>query len=213
MMLELSLRRDLISTARAMNGMGLNHGASGNLSVRHGDGVLITPSALTYDQCEPGDIVRLEIDGTATGRRKPSSEWPLHLGIYTTRPEARAILHAHPPWCTTLACLDREIPSFHYMVAAAGGDSIRCAPYALFGSRELSDNVHLALAERTACLMSHHGMVCFADSPEKALELAVEVENLARVYCQALQIGEPALLDQQQMDEVLVKFTEYRSAS
>ena len=210
-MLELSLRRDLITTARAMNTIGLNQGTSGNLSARHGDAILITPSGLPYDRCRPEDIVRLQMDGTAEGRQKPSSEWRLHLDIYTTRPEARAILHAHPPWCTTLACLDKEIPPFHYMVAMAGGDTIRCAPYAVFGSRELSQNVHSALTDRTACLMSHHGMVCFAGNPEKALDLAVEVENLARIYCQALQLGEPSLLDSDQMNEVLAKFADYRS--
>lgn len=210
-MLELSLRCNLIATARAMNTLGLNQGTSGNVSVCHDDAILITPSWLPYDRCRPEDIVRLQTNGTAEGSRKPSSEWRLHLDIYKTRPEARAILHTHSPWCTTLACLDREIPSFHYMVALAGGDTIRCAPYAVFGSRELSQNVTAALEDRTACLMSHHGMVCFAGSPEKALDLAAEVENLARVYCQALQLGEPSLLDRDQMDEVLAKFADYRS--
>jgi len=212
-MLELTLRRNLIATALAMNSGGLNQGTSGNLSVRRGKEMFITPSALPYHRCRPEDVVLLDMDGTARGRRKPSSEWRLHLDIYKTQPDARAILHAHPPWCTTLACLDRDIPPFHYMVALAGGDTIRCAPYAVFGSRELSDNVSAALKDRSACLMSHHGMVCFADSPEKVLDLAIEVENLARVYCQALQIGEPSLLDQKQMNEVLARFADYRSCS
>ena len=212
-MLELTLRRELLTTALSMNSLGLNQGASGNLSARHGDHILITPSALSYDRCCPEDIVRLDMDGVFSGRRRPSSEWGFHLEIYRAHPEACAVLHAHSPWCTTLACLDREIPPFHYMVALAGGDSIPCAPYALFGSRELSDNVCLALAERTACLMSHHGMVCYSGSLAKVLELAVEVENLARVYCQTLQVGEPLLLDREQMAEVMVKFADYRSVS
>ena len=212
-MLELSSRQEIIAVARTMNEIGLNQGASGNVSVRHGDEILITPSGLSYDRCCPEDIVLLQMDGTTQGRRKPSSEWRLHLDIYRAGPDARAILHAHSPWCTTLACLDREIPSFHYMVAMAGGDTIRCAPYALFGSRELSTNVHAALENRTACLMSHHGMVCYADNLEKVLDLAIEVENLARVYCQALQLGEPSLLDGDQMNEVLAKFADYRSCS
>jgi len=212
-MVELSLRREVIDIARTMNEIGLNQGTSGNVSVCHGDGILITPSGLLYDRCCPEDIVRLKMDGTAQGRRKPSSEWRLHLDVYRARPDAGAILHAHPPWCTTLACLDREIPPFHYMVAMAGGDTIRCAPYAVFGSRELSNNVNTALESRTACLMSHHGMVCYADNLEKVLNLAIEVENLARVYCQALQLGEPSLLDCDQMNEVLAKFADYRSCS
>lgn len=212
-MLELSLRREVIAVARTMNEIGLNQGASGNVSVRHGDEILITPSGLSYDRCCPEDIVRLQMDGTAQGRRKPSSEWHLHLDIYRTALDARAILHAHPPWCTTLACLDREIPPFHYMVAMAGGDTIRCAPYAVFGGKELSSHVNAALENRTACLMSHHGMVCYADNLEKVLDLAIEVENLARVYCQALQLGEPSLLNSDQMNEVRAKFADYRSSS
>jgi L-fuculose-phosphate aldolase len=212
-MLELTLRRGLITTALAMNTSGLNQGASGNVSVRHDDHILITPSALSYEHCHPGDIVRLDLDGTFSGPRKPSSEWGFHLKIYRARPEAGAVLHAHSPWCTTLACLERGIPPFHYMVALAGGDTIPCAPYAVFGSRELSDNVAAALENRSACLMSHHGMVCFADSLEKVLDLAIEVENLARVYCQTLQLGEPSLLNSRQMAEVQEKFADYRSSS
>ncbi|MEA2116795.1 MAG: class II aldolase/adducin family protein [Thermodesulfobacteriota bacterium] len=212
-MLKLTRRRDLIAIARSMNEIGLNQGASGNVSVRHGDAILITPSGLSYERCTPEDMVRLAMDGTAEGIRKPSSEWHLHLDIYETRPEAGAVLHAHSPWCTTLACLDREIPPFHYMVAMAGGDTIRCAPYAQFGSKELSNNVTAALKRRTACLMSHHGMVCYAENLEKVLDLAIEVENLARVYCQALQLGKPSLLDGDQMNEVLAKFADYRSCS
>lgn len=212
-MLELSARRELIAIARSMNTIGLNQGTSGNVSVRYGDLILITPSALSYDCCEPEDIVSIQMDGTAEGRQKPSSEWRLHLDIFEERPEAQAILHAHPPWCTTLACLDREIPPFHYMVAMAGGTTIPCAKYAVYGSQALSGHVNAALKERTACLMSHHGMVCFADNLQKVLDLAIEVENLARVYCQALQLGEPSLLDQGQMDEVLAKFADYRSCS
>ena len=212
-MLELSVRREVIAIARAMNEIGLNQGTSGNVSVRHGDGILITPSGLPYDRCCPEDIVWLQMDGTAEGIRKPSSEWRLHLDIYRTKPEARAVLHAHSPWCTTLACLDREIPPFHYMVAVAGGNTIRCAPYALFGSKELSDNVNAALENRTACLMSHHGMVSYADNLEKVLDLAIEVENLARVYCQTLQSGEASLLDREQMNKVLAKFADYYRSS
>jgi len=209
---ELSLRRELIDTARAMNGLGLNQGVSGNLSLRNGDTILITPSGMSYDTCRPGDIVQMDLDGNVAGQGRPSTEWRLHLNIYAARREADAVLHAHSPWCTTLACLDRDLPAFHYMVAVAGGDSIRCAPYAVFGSRELSRYVQQALHERCACLMSHHGMVCFGDSPAKALELAVEVENLARVYCQVLQLGIPSLLDKAQMHKVLVKFADYRSS-
>ncbi len=212
-MLEISLRRKLISTALAMNELGLNQGMSGNISVRRADRVFITPSALAYAQCRPADIVTLDFSGQAEGRRKPSSEWRLHLDIYKNRPEAGAVLHAHPSWCTTLACLELEIPAIHYMVAVAGGDSIRCAEYALYGTRELSEHVKTAMEDRRACLMSHHGMVCFAESPEQALELAVEVENLARVYAQTLQTGSPQPLGPADMVAVRQKFADYRGDS
>ncbi len=208
-----SKRRALIETARTMNRVGLNQGTSGNLSLRLDEEFLITPSALAYDRCTTADLVRLDMNGEVTGgTRKPSSEWRIHRDIYRQRPEARAILHAHPPWCTTLACLQRDIPPFHYMVAVAGGSSIACAPYALFGSRQLSDNVLAALDEgRCACLLAHHGMVSFADGPDQVLALAIEVENLARVYVQALQVGEVPLLSGQEMEEVMERFAEYRN--
>ncbi len=209
-MLELTRRRELIDTALAMNSLGLNQGCSGNLSLRSGDMILITPSALAYDRCRPQDIVQMDLDGSCRGSGKPSSEWPLHLDIYRTRPEAGAILHAHSPFCTTLACMELAIPPFHYMVAVAGGTTIRCADYALYGSRELSAAVQTALQDRTACLMAHHGMVCFGSTLDQALDLAVEVENLARLYVQALQLGTPNLLTDEQMDAVLEKFSDYR---
>jgi len=207
-------RQKLIDTALAMNSAGLNQGTSGNISVRSDKGFLITPSALAYAACMPADIVFTAMDGSfdESGRR-PSSEWRLHRDIYSRFSEAGAVLHAHPPWCTTLACLDKTIPAFHYMIALAGGDSIPCAEYALFGTEELSKKVVKVLKNRTACLMSHHGMICYADDLEKILALAVEVENLARVYAQLLQLGTPDLLNKQQMKEVLQRFVSYQNGN
>ncbi len=212
-MLAHSQRTALLKTALAMNLNNLNQGTSGNLSLRLGDDFLITPSALAYDQCRAADLVRLNMKGKVTGgTRRPSSEWRIHRDIYQHRPEAGAILHAHPPWCTTLACLQRDIPPFHYMVAVAGGDSISCAPYALFGSRQLSDNVLAAFSRgRCACLLAHHGMVCFADGLAGVLGLAIEVENLARVYVQALQVGEVPLLSAEEMEAVTRRFDDYKN--
>lgn len=208
-----SKRRALIETARAMNRTGLNQGTSGNLSLRLDEAFLITPSALAYDRCTTADLVRLDMNGEVIGgTRRPSSEWRIHRDIYRQRPEARAVLHAHPPWCTTLACLERDIPPFHYMVAVAGGTSIACAPYELFGSRELSENVLAALSGgRRACLLAHHGMVCLDSGLDEALALALEVENLARVYVQALQVGEVPLLSAEEMDEVAARFADYKN--
>lgn len=204
------LREQLLATARAMNGQGLNQGTSGNVSVREGDGFLITPSALAYDQCWPEDLVRLEMTGAAQGKRRPSSEWRMHRDIYHHFPQAGAILHAHSSYCTTLACLERPIPAFHYMVAMAGGDSIRCTPYALFGSQELSDAAVAGLQERSATLLGHHGMICYAEGLAQVLALAIEVEALARMYLQALQVGEPPTLSAAAMDEVLARFADYK---
>ncbi len=203
-------RRALLDTALAMNRTRLNQGMAGNVSVRTGDGFLITPSAMEYEQCAPGDMILVTMEGQPRGRHRPSSEWRLHRDIYLEHPEAGAVLHAHPPWCTVLACLEREIPAFHYMVAVAGGDSIPLAGYATFGSAELSRLVCQALAHRSACLMAHHGMVCFAGTLREALALAQEVENLARAYARVLQTGEVSLLTAGQMDEVLARFAAYR---
>jgi L-fuculose-phosphate aldolase len=208
------LRHKLLATARAMNGLGLNQATSGNLSVRCGDGFLITPSALAYQDCTPADVVWLDCFGQPKDKveqRKPSSEWRMHRDIYRHHPKAGCILHAHSPYCSVLACLERPIPPFHYMVAVAGGDNIRCAPYATFGTQELSDKVIEALRERRAALLAHHGMICCAADLDRVLELAVEVENLARVYVLALQVTEPPLLSSEQMAAVLRRFQEYKA--
>ncbi len=204
-------RRILLDTARSVNRRGLSQGTTGNLSVRLADGFLITPSALPYEACRAGDMVWMGLDGEIRGRRKPSTEWRLHRDVYANRPEAGAILHAHPPWCTTLACLELEIPAFHYMVAMAGGENIRCAPYAIFGSQALSDAVLEALHRRTACLLAHHGMVCFAADLDRAMNLGLEIEALAGVYVRTLQIGEPKLLGPDEMRQVLDRFADYRN--
>ncbi|PID71768.1 MAG: class II aldolase [Desulfobulbus propionicus] len=207
---ELQLRTDVLGIAREMNSCGLNQGTSGNLSVRWGDGFLLTPSALPYDVCEPEDLVFMDMDGQGKGKRKPSSEWRMHRDMYLARPEAGCVLHAHPIWCTTLACLERDIPPFHYMVAVAGGESVPCAPYRLFGSQELSDAILETMKGRRACLLAHHGLVCCTESLDTILPLAIEIETLAKIYVQALQIQEPPLLSQEQMDQVKERFTSYR---
>ncbi len=201
----------VVEIAVRTNVLGLNQGMSGNISLRDGDGFLITPSALPHEALTADDIVPVSLAGKWPEGQKPSSEWRFHCDIYRHHPAAGAVIHAHPPWCTTLACLHREIPAFHYMVAVAGGDSIRCADYALFGTAALSRNILNALEDRKACLIANHGMVCFDEDAASALALAVEVENLARIYAQALSVGEPALLGKAEMDEVLERFVRYRS--
>jgi L-fuculose-phosphate aldolase len=173
--------------------------------------MLITPSAVPYEAMAPEQLIRMALDGTVVeGDGRPSSEWRLHADIYRGRPEVGAVLHAHPEFCATLACLRREIPAVHYMVAVAGGTSIRCAPYATFGTAELAAGVLEALEDRTACLMANHGLVALGASPGEALDRAVEVEALAAVYWRALQAGEPVILSDQEMAEVLDAFRDYR---
>lgn len=203
------LQQTLIDNAIAMNASGLNQGTSGNLSVRCEDGFLITPSGMDYAGLSADDIVWMDFDGKTRGVRKPSSEWRFHAAIYQHRPEANAVLHAHPLSCSTLACLNRGIPAFHYMVAVAGGRDIRCAEYATFGTPELSTSVIKALEGRKACLMAHHGLTCFEKDLPRALALAIEVENLANVYCRILSIGEAEILTDREMDKVLEKFKSY----
>lgn len=207
------LREELIGAAREMNRRGVNQGSSGNLSLRFTDGFLVTPSGLPYERLEPPDIVHVKLQGgdvpVAAGARKPSSEWRIHRDVYLARPEALAILHAHPAHCAALACLRRPLPAFHYMVAVAGGRDIRCAPYATFGTQALSDHVLAALQDRRACLMANHGLLCLAPDLPRALALAVEIEALARSYLLCLSVGEPSVLDDAEMERVLEKFKDY----
>jgi L-fuculose-phosphate aldolase len=210
---ERGLRDAVIATARAMNAAGINRGKSGNVSARWRDpgfdGFLITPTGVPYDQTAPGQIVAMTLTGESRGALRPSSEWRFHRDIYVARPDAQAIVHTHAPFATSLACMHRGIPAFHYMVAVAGGKDVRCAPYATFGTQELSEHAIAALEGRKACLLANHGMIAFDVSLQQALALAVEVETLAEMYWRALQIGEPLLLSDAEMDVVLERFRTY----
>ena len=208
-MSELALREEIIAIARAMNAQAINRGKSGNVSARVEEGFLVTPTGLSYEAMRPEDIVAMTLEGAARGTRAPSSEWRFHRDIYAVRIEVRAIVHAHSSFATTLACLGRGIPAFHYMVALAGGKDIRCAPYATFGTQALSDGALSALEGRRACLLANHGMIATGATLADALALAVEVEALAEQYWRALQIGEPRLLSEAEMAVVLEKFATY----
>ncbi len=206
---DAGLRHKVIATALKMNALGINTGKSGNVSARSGDGFLITPTGIAYEETKPEQIVATRFDGTFEGDVLPSSEWRFHADIYRARSDVAAIVHTHSVYATTVACMARGIPAFHYMVAVAGGSDIRCAPYATFGTQELSDHAVAALTGRNACLLAQHGMIAVGDTLEKALALAVEVETLAQMYWQALQIGAPAVLSDAEMKTVLEKFRTY----
>jgi len=207
-----ALRAQIVATARAMNAHGINRGKSGNVSARMPGpftGFLITPTGMPYDTMAPRDVVPMSADGKAQGTRRPSSEWWFHRDLYRARDDFLAIVHVHSPFATALASLRTGIPAFHYMVAVAGGRDIRCTPYATYGTQVLADHVVAAMHGRRACLLANHGMIAGGASLAQALALAVEVESLAEMYCRARQLGEPALLSDDEMDDVLARFQTY----
>ena len=204
------LRKQIIETAIAFNTSGLSVGTSGNLSVRTPQGYFITPTGIPYIQLKEADIAEMDLKGNIIhGDLKPSSEWHFHQGIYQAREEINAIVHVHSDYATGIACTRQDIPAFHYMVAKAGGNSIRCAEYATFGSEALSENAVKALEDRRACLLANHGMIILGEDLDSAYKLAKEVENLAKQYCISKQLGEVVLLDDDEMDLNLKKFKTY----
>ena len=205
-------RQSIIDACLRMNVLGINQGTSGNISLRHGDGMLVTPTSTPYEAMKPEQIVYMHLDGNHDPAQRPSSEWRFHRDILKARPEVNAIVHAHPPYSTMLAIMGMEIPPVHYMVAVAGGDTIRCAPYATFGTQELSEHAVRALEGRLACLLAHHGMIAVGPSLPKAMWLAVEVETLARQYHGCLQIGTPPLLSKEEIEKVRVRMAGYGHA-
>jgi L-fuculose-phosphate aldolase len=205
-------RQSIIDACLRMSALGINQGTSGNISLRHGDGMLITPTSTPYEAMKPERIVYMHLDGNHDPAQRPSSEWRFHRDILKARPEVEAIVHAHPPYSTMLAIMGMEIPPVHYMVAVAGGDTIRCAPYATFGTQELSEHAVRALEGRMACLLEHHGMIAVGPSLPKAMWLAVEVETLARQYHGCLQIGTPPLLSKEEIEKVRLRMAGYGHA-
>jgi L-fuculose-phosphate aldolase len=206
-------RQSIIDACLRMNQLGINQGTSGNISLRHEAGMLITPTSIPYEAMRPEQIVYMELDGSFDPAQRPSSEWRFHLDILKGRPEVNAVVHAHPPYCTILAIMGREIPAVHYMIACAGGDTIPCAPYATFGTEELSRHAVAALEGRSACLLAHHGMIAVGASLAKTMWVAVEVETLARQYHGCLQIGTPPLLSKAEIENVRARMAGYGPVS
>ena len=203
------LREHLLAVTRRLSDLGLNRGTAGNVSVRDGNGFLVTPSGMPVEAMTPHDMVQMDFDGNFHGIRPPSSEWRFHRDILAARPEVGAVIHTHSMFAVTLSCLRRDIPSFHYMVALAGGGDIRCAPYALFGTQALSDVALQALEGRKACLLSNHGMIALGGDLDNALAVTVEVETLCEQYWRTLQVGGPALLSAQEMADAIEQFKGY----
>ncbi|HUW76055.1 MAG TPA: class II aldolase/adducin family protein [Gallionella sp.] len=206
---ETELRREMVRITTRLDEQGLNRGASGNLSVRYGEGMLITPSGMGAEGLTEDDIVFVRMDGASRGRWQPSSEWLFHRDIYAQRQEFGAIIHTHCVAATALACLRKDIPPFHYMIALLGGDNIRCADYATFGTQGLSDNALAALHERKACLLANHGMIAADANLAGAYRNTMEVETLSEMYLRALQAGEPVLLSAQEFRDAQNRFAGY----
>jgi L-fuculose-phosphate aldolase len=202
-------REQLLKIAQKLIATGLNKGTAGNASVRIGDSFLITPSGMAVEDMSAASMVKMQFDGSFEADKIPSSEWRFHRDILQSRADINAVIHTHSMFATTLACLHKDIPPFHYMIAVVGGDTIRCASYALFGSQALSDNALAALADRKACLLANHGMICLGKDLDDALAVTVEVENLCEQYWRALQLGEPHILTEAEMREVFQQFKGY----
>lgn len=212
-MSEHDLRQQLLNVSRRLVELGLNRVTSGNVSVREGDGMLVTPSALSVAEMTADSMVRMDLRGNVVQGGKPSSEWRFHSDILAVRPEIGAVVHTHSTYATTLACLRKEVPAVHYMIAMAGGDSIPCTTYSVFGEQELSDHALAALQGRKACLLANHGMIALGVDLADALAVAEEVEFLCELYWRTLQAGEPHILTTQQMYDVKHKFVDYKKRS
>lgn len=204
------LSREIIETCLEMTRLGLNQGTAGNISARYDNGMLITPTGIPYEKLTENHIVYVDAQGRHEEGKLPSSEWRFHQAVYLTRPEANAVVHNHAIHCTAVSILNRPIPAIHYMIAAAGGNSIPCAPYATFGSKALSEHVAVAMRNRKATLLQHHGLIACEQNLEKALWLAQEVEVLAKLYLATLAVTEnvPVLPDEE-IAVVLEKFKSY----
>ncbi len=202
-------RAQLVSASLALVVSGLNQGTSGNLSIRVENGFLITPSGVPPEALTPEMMVKMTMDGGYKGDIKPSSEWRFHLDLYQTRHDCAAIVHTHSAYASALSSLREDLPAFHYMVAVAGGDSVRCAEYALFGTQALSDAVINAMQSRQACLMANHGLIAIGSNLDKALYIAQEIELLCQQYLVARQVGQPVLLSDNEMRAVFAQFNGY----
>jgi len=206
-----NLKFEVIKYAKMLNSRKLSALRSGNISTRYKDGFLITPSGVKYSSLKSKDIVFVSLKGVFNKKKgTPSSEWRFHQDIYLNKKDSKAIVHAHSNCATAISSHGKSIPAFHYMVAMAGGNDIKCAKYATYGTRELSKNILKALRDRQACLIGNHGQIAFSDNLSKAFELAEEVENLSNQYIKALKIGKPKILSSSEIIKVLSKAKNYK---
>lgn len=204
-------RAAIIAAARGMNALGINQGTSGNISLREGGAMLVTPSGIPYDSLTPDMIprVRLDDDGSYEGPLAPSSEWRMHRDILRAREDVNAVVHTHATYATTLAALRRDIPAVHYMIGVFGAARIRCTGYAPFGTQALSDLAVEGLGRAHGVLLGNHGMIVTADTLDRAMWRAVELEALARVFYLASLAGEPVILPEEEIADEIERFSNY----
>lgn len=213
MLSENAARELVVDVVRRLEGMGFNHGNSGNVSVRFKNGFLITPTGANAGNLIPDRLVKLNGKEEVIGKGIPSSEWQMHAEILKAFPDAHAVVHTHADACVALSCLRKPLPAFHYMVAAFGGNDVRCADYETYGTAELARSAVNALKGRTACLLANHGMIAIGKNLETASNTTVKLETLARQYLLCLQGGQPVLLPDQEMQIVLERYNSYGIAS
>ncbi len=203
------MRQSLVALYRALAARDMLIGSSGNVSARHGTGMLITPTGCDADTLDPAHLVPMTLDGHWQGAWRPSSEWQLHAAIYSQDPAAQVIVHTHADHATALSCLNQALPAFHYNIAEFGGADVRCAPYATFGTPELARLAAQAIAGRTACLLANHGMICHAPTPQAALAAAIRLEALCRQFLLATAAGQPRLLTHAEIDAAIARYARY----
>ncbi len=211
---EAVLREKIVASARAMNVLGINQGAAGNLSARCGPDMLITPSGVAYEKLTPAMIAKMPLadEGETprwSGPAKPSSEWRFHRDILRRRPDVGAIVHTHALYATVLSMLRRNLPASHYMIAAFGAPQIVCTDYAPFGTQALSDLAVAGLGAANGVLLGSHGMIAVGPHLERALWLAGELETLAKMHYLASLAGVPALVPDAEIATLVDKFKAY----
>jgi L-fuculose-phosphate aldolase len=206
---EKKLRQEILDACLALNKRGLTRGTSGNVSVRSGDDMLITPTGVPYDQLTTDMIVRMRMDGTFDGSILPSSEWRFPRDILRSRLEFNAVVHNHSPYATAMAVMGLDIPPVHYSIAAVGGPDVRCSSYATFGSPELAVHALAALEGRRACLLAHHGVIAAQSTLAKAFALAEIVEEMARLYILCSALGKPRVLSDEEIAKVQQRHLTY----
>ena len=210
-MLMLPQRQQIVEYGRKMVQSGLTTGSGGNLSILSvpDNLIAISPSGIDYNDVTVADVVVVDRSGKVVdGERKPSSELGFHLALYAARPEVEAVVHTHSVYATTLACLHWELPAVHYLVAFSG-DKVPLAPYATFGSPELADNIIASIGSYNAVLLANHGLVAVGTDMKNCFNVAEEIELVARIYYQTKTVGQPVLVEGEEMQRVVEKFSHY----